>query len=164
MNEETAIKFLESKGYTIEKLPYFFLKTHKDLAKYFYFKAYGTNKIPRKHIYEYAYATNFIKQMSENEDYKDKLAIHKCKWVIDIVFDHIDYFNTLNLNSINIFTLEKNDWIIEKCLSFDTDKIYMRTGYTEKEYNSLQEMYEENINETIKIEETKQELLELLEV
>jgi hypothetical protein len=168
LDEPTAIKFLEDndyyvyKMYNIKKLP----KNSVDLAKYFFSLArvvYGIDYMSIKWKAEFSYSKTFIRQMSQNGNHKDKLAISQCKYVIDTVFNNLDVFEKYyKVNSLKIFAAEKSYWIVEKCFELDKEGIKGRTGYTEDEYNALYDEYEKATHIEPDKEKIKQELLKIL--
>jgi len=161
MEEIEIKKYLEKKGYYVAKLPKCDLTDYRDLARYFYFKIHNTTTIPKKDIYEYGYAKLFIKQMSATQNYKDRLAIYQCKCVIDFVFDNLDFFKTLKFTSLSIFTIEANNWIIEKAFSDDGNMV-SRTGYNQRGWERLESEYKKAVFEENNLEERKKELLKIL--
>lgn len=168
LDEETAIKFLEEhdyyvyKMYDVKRLP----KNCVDLAKYFFSIARGVYDIEYTSILwkaEFSYAKTFIRQMSQEGNPKDKLAILQCKYVIDTVFGELELFEKYyRVDSLKIFAAEKSYWVIEKCFSLDKEGIKKRTGYTEKEYESLYNEYEKATYIKPDKEKIKQELIKIL--
>ena len=168
LDEKTAIEFLEERDYYVYKfydttqLP----KNSVQLAKYFISLARKIYDIDYMSILwktEFSYAKTFIKQMSQNGDYKDKQAIKQCKYVIDTVFDNLDLFGKYyRMDSLKILVAEKSYWIIEKCYELDKEGINKRTGYTEEDWSSLEREYEKQTYKKPNIEKIKQELIEIL--
>lgn len=168
LDEKTAIAFLEDRDYYVYKmydtkrLP----KNCVDLAKYFFSIARSVYDIDYMSILwkvEFSYAKTFIKQMSQNGNPKDKLAISQCKYVIDKIFDNLGLFEKYyRVDSLKIFAAEKNYWIIKTCFALDANGIKGRTGYTEKEWESLQTEYERATHIEPDKEKIKQELIKIL--
>ena len=168
LDEKTAIEFLEERDYYVYKfydakqLP----KNSIELTKYFFSMARAKYDIDYMSILwkvEFAYAKTFIKQMSQNGDYKDKLAISQCKYVIDSIFDNLDIFQKYyRVDSLKILAAEKSYWIIQKCYELDNQAINKRTGYTEEDWESLENAYEKATYKKPNIEKIKQELLNIL--
>lgn len=168
LDEPTAIKFLEDNDYYVYKmydtkrLP----KNCVDLAKYFFSIARSVYAIDYTSILwkvEFSYAKTFIKQMSQDGNPKDKLAISQCKHVIDTVFGDLALFEKYyRVDSLKIFAAEKSYWIIKKCFELDKEGIRGRTGYTEKEWESLQAEYEKVTHIEPNREKIKQELIKIL--
>jgi len=168
LDEETAIKFLEKhnyyvyKLYDIDKLP----KNCVELTKYFFNKARLVYDIPYESILwkvEFAFAKTFIKQMSAEFNPKDKLALSKCKYVIDSVFDNIDLFEIYyRFDTLKILAAANGSWIIEKCFSLDSNSIKNRTGYTQKDWDLLNMEYENFTRESLDVEKVKSDLISIL--
>lgn len=168
LDEETAIKFLEERDYyvckiyDVDRLP----KNCVDLTKYFFSiarKVYNIDYMSILWRVEFSYAKTFIRQMSQNGNPKDKLAIKQCKYVIDTVFDNLELFEKYyRIDSLKIFAAEKSYWVIKKCFELDKQSIKKRTGYTEDEYNSLYDEYEKQTYIEPDKEKIKQELIKIL--
>lgn len=168
LDEKTCIDFLEEKGYyiyklyDIEKIP----QNCIELTKYFFSKVRVVYDIDYTSILwkvEIKYAKNFIKQMSQNDNPIDKLAISKCKYIIDAVFDNIDFFGVYyRFDTLKILSAEGGYWIVEKCFSSDDNKIKERTGYTQSDWDSLYIEYEKSVRESLNVKKIKLELVNML--
>ena len=164
LDEKTCIDFLEANGYYVYKVDSkSTLVTSKDLVKYFFskFKAIDYSSILWK--VEAHYASVFIKQMSHNGNEKDKVAMSQCKYVIDTIADNLDIFDKYyTFNSLKILAAKSGYWVIEKCFALDKNKINERTGYTSKEWDSLQRTYEQEVEEKQDLNKIKIELNKIL--
>ena len=168
LNEQDCINFLESKGYyvykffDVERLP----RNALELVKYFFSKARIIYNIDYTSIIwkvEASYSKTFIKQLSQNTDSLDKLAILKAKYVIDTVFDNIDLFGIYyEFTSLKILAAESGSWVVRKCFELDKNKINKRTGYTQEDWESLYKEYEKVVYEKPNIEKVKSELVNIL--
>lgn len=168
LDERTCIDFLEKNGYYVYKLydinniP----RNSTELTKYFFSKVSLIYDLDYTSILwkpEITYAKNFIKQMSDNNNPIDKLALNKCKYVIDTVFDNIDLFGVYyRFDTLKILAAENGSWIIEKCFSLDSNNIKNRTGYTQKDWDSLNREYENCVHESLDIEKTKSNLMSII--
>lgn len=161
MDEERVIEFLKSNGYKIIKLKDG-LKNYKELTKYFISRASSVYKQDISYD-EYTYAKTFVKQMSMNGNENDRLAISQCVYVIDTVFENFDWFPGFKFNSLKVFTINKNAWIVEKCYKKDKPMLRNNTGYTENEWIELEAEYQEAMKEDVDIKQIKQDLLNILE-
>ena len=168
LNEEDCIKFLEDKGYCVYKM----FDTEKlplncvELAKYFFSKFSNLYDIDYRSLLwkvEYKYAKIFISQMSYGNNPLDKLAISKCKYVIDTVFDNIDIFGVYyKFDTLKMLSADSGHWVVERCFSLDKNKINERTGYTDKDWNALYNEYEKQTYEKPDIEKVKAKLIDIL--
>ena len=168
LDEETAIKFLEERNYyvyklyDIDKVP----QNSTELTKYFFSKMRLIYNIEYTSILwksEITYAKTFIKQMSHNSNPIDKLALSKCKYIIDSVFDNIDLFGIYyRFDTLKILAAESGYWIIEKCFSLDSNNIKSRTGYTQKDWDLLNMEYENFTHEPLDVEKIKSDLISIL--
>jgi len=168
LNEKMCIDFLEKHSYYVYKL-YDIDKLPKDcveLTKYFFSLARIVYDIPYESILwkvEFAFAKTFIKQMSQDNNPKDKLAISQCKYVVDTVFNNLDLFEKYyRVDSLKIFAAEKNYWVIEKCAKLDGKGIRERTGYTQKDWDLLNREYENFTHESLDVEKIKLDLINML--
>jgi len=168
LDEKTCIEFLEKRGYciykpfNIENVP----KNCVELTKYFFSKVrvfYGIDYSSILWKAEIGYANTFVKQMSHDGSASDKLALFKCKTIIDMVFDNLDFFSVYyRFDSLKILSSNKGSWIIEKCLSLDENEINKRTGYTEKDWKALYVEYERAVYKKPNLEKIKSELVDML--
>ena len=168
MNEQDCIKFLESKNYYVYKLfdVKLFPKNALELTKYFFSKVMAMYNIDYVSILwkvESSYAKIFIKQLSQNSDPLDKLAISKAKYVIDTVFDNIDLFGVYyKFTSLKILSAESGSWVVRKCFELDENEINERTGYTQSDWECLYNEYEKVTYEKPDIEKTRLNLINIL--
>lgn len=168
LDEKTCIDFLESKGYYTYKLfDTSMIPTNPlELVKYFFSKFRSMYNIDYMSILwksETHYAKNLIIQMSQTGSIKDKVAMSKCKYIIDTIYENIDIFDKYyKFNTLKMLAAESGYWVIEKCFSLDNNKINERTGYSQKEYDNLYGAYEKMVEEKVNLDKIKIELNKIL--